>query len=75
MGYKLAPLQTTYTHSFSGNPVKTPRYDYNQIIYALSLDDPRLYLPEARYKIRGSAGDGNNAGNRAFGTLECRGSS
>mgnify|MGYP000007466878 CR=1 FL=1 len=27
---------------FSGNPRKTPRYDYNQILYRLDLDDPKL---------------------------------
>jgi hypothetical protein len=37
-------IMGTYTNAFSGNPVKTPRYNYNQIMYALSLDDssPRL---------------------------------
>ncbi|MDX2152766.1 MAG: hypothetical protein SFV54_18635 [Bryobacteraceae bacterium] len=45
----------TYTQSFSGNPVKTPRYDYNQILYALSLDDPRMALPVAAYRVRGQA--------------------
>ena len=46
-------LMGTYTEAFSGNPVKTPRYDYNQIMYALSLDDPRLFLPVAEYHVRG----------------------
>jgi hypothetical protein len=27
---------------FSGNPDKTPRYDYNQVMYRLDLADPRL---------------------------------
>jgi hypothetical protein len=35
-------FEGTYTHTFSGNPVATPRYDYNQIMYRLNLDDPRL---------------------------------
>ena len=35
-------FEGTYTQSFSGNPVATPRYDYNQIMYRLDLDDPRL---------------------------------
>lgn len=26
----------------SGNTRPTPRYDYNQILYRLDLDDPRL---------------------------------
>ncbi|HEX7449848.1 MAG TPA: hypothetical protein VF306_19975 [Pirellulales bacterium] len=32
----------TYAETFSGNPVATPRYDYNQIVYRLDLADPRL---------------------------------
>lgn len=35
-------FEGTYTHTFSGNPHKTPLYDYNQILYRLNLDDPRL---------------------------------
>jgi hypothetical protein len=35
-------FEGTYTTSFSGNPTPTPRYDYNQIMYRLELDDPRL---------------------------------
>jgi len=35
-------FEGTYTQSFSGNPVATPRYDYNQIMYRLNLADPRL---------------------------------
>ena len=35
-------FEGTYTHTFSGNPTPTPRHDYNQILYRLDLDDPRL---------------------------------
>lgn len=35
-------FEGTYTHSFSGNEHKTPRYDYNQIMYRLDLTDERL---------------------------------
>ena len=35
-------FEGTYTAEFSGNPEKTPLYDYNQILYRLDLDDPRL---------------------------------
>ncbi|MFC5453590.1 hypothetical protein [Prosthecobacter fluviatilis] len=35
-------FQGTYAETFSGNPVATPRYDYNQILYRLDLDDARL---------------------------------
>lgn len=39
---RIVYFEGTYTHTFSGNPVATPRYDYNQIMYRLDLDDPRL---------------------------------
>lgn len=35
-------FEGTYTQTFSGQPVKTPRYDYNQLMYRLDLDDKRL---------------------------------
>lgn len=35
-------FEGTYTREFSGNPVHTPRYDYNQILYRLDLDAQRL---------------------------------
>ena len=35
-------FEGTYTNDFSGNPDKTPRYNYNQILYRLDLDDARL---------------------------------
>ena len=35
-------FEGTYTREFSGDPVATPRHDYNQILYRLDLDDPRL---------------------------------
>jgi hypothetical protein len=35
-------LEGTYTNEFSGNPDKTPLYNYNQIFYKLDLSDPRL---------------------------------
>ena len=38
-------FEGTYTHTFSGNPDQTPRYDYNQIMYKLDLTNPRLHLP------------------------------
>jgi hypothetical protein len=48
-------FEGTYTHTFSGNPVATPRYDYNQVMYRLDLSLPQLNLPVAFY------GDGNSA--------------
>jgi hypothetical protein len=35
-------LEGTYTNDFSGNPHRTPRYNYNQVLYRLDLDDKRL---------------------------------
>lgn len=32
-------FEGTYTNDFSGNPEKTPRYNYNQLLYALDLND------------------------------------
>src|SRR2546423_14968955 len=44
-------FEGTYTHTFSGNPEKTPRYEYNQILYKLDLAEPRLALPVAVYDL------------------------
>jgi hypothetical protein len=44
-------FEGTYTRTFSDNKDPTPRYDYNQIMYRLSLDDPRLMLPSPVYAI------------------------
>lgn len=35
-------FEGTYTALFANRPEPTPRYDYNQILYRLDLDDPRL---------------------------------
>jgi hypothetical protein len=35
-------FEGTYTSTFSKAPRTTPRYDYNQILYRLDLNDPRL---------------------------------
>ena len=61
-------LEGTYTESFSGNPVRTPRYDYNQILYRLDLDDPRVNLPVAVYALRDE--DGNAADFRIGSTAD-----
>ena len=47
-GGRVIYFEATYTAAFSRAKSKTPRYDYNQIMYRLSLDDPRLKLPEAK---------------------------
>ncbi|WP_460184014.1 hypothetical protein [Thermopirellula anaerolimosa] len=35
-------FEATYTRQFADHASATPRYDYNQILYRLDLDDPRL---------------------------------
>jgi len=49
-------FEATYTSSFSGNKHPTPLYDYNQVMYRLPLDDPRLNLPVPVYEQPGDAG-------------------
>jgi hypothetical protein len=39
---RLIHFEGTLTRTFSGNPSPIPRYDYNQLLYRLDLDDPRL---------------------------------
>jgi hypothetical protein len=46
-------FEGTYSWTFSGSEERaTPRYDYNQIMYRLDLDDPRLVLPAPVYEVR-----------------------
>jgi len=46
-------FEGTYTRTFSGSEeAATPRYNYNQIMYRLNLDDPRLTLPSPVYRVR-----------------------
>jgi hypothetical protein len=52
-GGRVIFFEGTYTNLFSGNPEKTPRYDYNQIMYRLKLDDARLALPAPVYAVNG----------------------
>jgi hypothetical protein len=41
-GGRVIYFEGTYTDEFSGAKDKTPRYNYNQIMYRLDLADPRL---------------------------------
>jgi hypothetical protein len=43
-GGRVIYLEGTYTDSFSGAKERTPRYNYNQVMYRLRLDDPRLQV-------------------------------
>lgn len=51
-GGRLIYFEGTYTSTYSGNEDKTPRYDYNQMMYRLALDDARLALPAPVYAIK-----------------------
>ena len=46
-GGRVIYFEGTYTHTFSGNDYQTPRYDYNQVMYKLELDDPRLRFAQS----------------------------
>ncbi|MHB1555926.1 MAG: hypothetical protein ACYC61_00465 [Isosphaeraceae bacterium] len=52
-GGRILYFEGTYTSTFSGNSDMTPRYDYNQVMYRLDLDDPRLALPVPVYSTLG----------------------
>jgi hypothetical protein len=41
-GGRTIHFEGTYTNDFSGNPAKTPRYNYNQVLYRLDLDAEAL---------------------------------
>lgn len=41
-------FEGTYTNDFSGNPHRTPRYNYNQVLYRLDLDAPALAAARAK---------------------------
>lgn len=41
-------FEGTYSQTFANRPHPTPRYDYNQILYRIDLDDPRLSAAQER---------------------------
>ena len=47
-GDRVIYFEGTYTHTFSGNDYQTPRYDYNQVMYKLELDDARLTVAQVK---------------------------
>jgi hypothetical protein len=53
VGGRLVFFDATYTKTYSSAPVATPRYDYNEMMYRIDLDDPEMALPVAIY-ARGS---------------------
>jgi hypothetical protein len=52
-GSRLIFFEGTYSDFFAAGGPITPRYNYNQIMYRLALDDPRLALPVPVYQTRG----------------------
>jgi hypothetical protein len=51
-GGRVIYFEGTYTDTFSGAVVVTSRYNYNQLMYRLSLDDSRLFLPAPVYRLQ-----------------------
>ena len=41
-GSSVLLFEATYTSTFADHAAKTPRHDYNQVLYRLDLDDPQL---------------------------------
>ncbi len=50
-------FEGTYTKAFLQTQDNLPRYEYNQLMYQLSLDDPRLYMPSPVYKVKNDRGN------------------
>ena len=57
-------FEGTYVNTYSDVKDLTPRYNYNQLMYRLSLDDPRLALPVPVYHLV------KTSGAEAYGTRE-----
>jgi hypothetical protein len=47
-GGRFIHFEGTYTNEFSGNPDKTPRYNYNQMLYRLDLKADTLQLARVK---------------------------
>jgi hypothetical protein len=45
-------LEGTYTNTYTG-AAPTPRYNYNQVMYRVDLDDARLVMPVPVYDVSG----------------------
>ena len=57
-GGRIIYFEGTYTTTFSAPAeTATPRYDYNQIMYRLDLEDSRLTLPVAVYQVKDEEGE------------------
>ncbi len=55
-GGRVIYFEGTYTNTYSDVKDLTPRYNYNQLMYKLTLDDPRLSLPVPVYALAGPDG-------------------
>jgi hypothetical protein len=51
-GGRIIYFEGTYTDTSSGATVTTSRYNFNQLMYRLALDDPRLSLPAPVYRLK-----------------------
>ncbi|MBI5388280.1 MAG: hypothetical protein HZA90_26750 [Verrucomicrobia bacterium] len=47
-GSPILIFEGTYTMQFANHPHPTPRYDYNQLLYRLDLDDPALQAAQRK---------------------------
>ena len=59
-------FEGTYTAAFAEGAVPTPRYDYNQLMLRLDLEDPRLILPVPIYDLGASGRPERFADKRAL---------
>lgn len=64
-GGKTLYFEASYTAQFSGAALKTPYYDYNQIMYRLKLDAENTHLPVAIYDV-GASVPGNFITRRTY---------
>jgi hypothetical protein len=55
-GGRVIYFEGTYTDAFSDVKDITPRYNYNQLMYRVALDDNRLSLPEPVYLVHSANG-------------------
>ncbi len=49
-------FEGTYSNTFLPDQPPAPRYNYNQLMYRLQLDDLRLFLPAPLYEVEKSPG-------------------
>ena len=51
-------FEGTFTHDFSGNPDRVPRYEYNQVLYRLDVDSPLLHAARGGASPRAASAGG-----------------